>query len=67
MSRLRLGYTDEETSRMQIGYWSDVYHEYRTLYNFEKKGMIYKDVEDEQQEFLNSHIEIKPLSQVKEG
>lgn len=47
IGRARCYLTQEELYRMTFGRWADIFHEYRRIYNFETKNMLYKDAEEE--------------------
>lgn len=54
---------EKEVKRMTYGVWSDYFHAYKEIYNFETKKLIYKDIEDEQKEFRKNHPELEPVGE----
>lgn len=40
---------------MTFGRWVDILHEYKFLYNFETKRMLYKDEEEETKAYQQEH------------
>ena len=47
IARTKMGIPQREAELLTFGKWLDIFHEYKSIYNFETKRMLYKDIEDE--------------------
>ena len=61
IGRIRLGLTQEEIERMTFGKWADIHHAYREIHNFEAKGGLYSDIEDEVKKYQAEHQPVTSL------
>ena len=64
MSRIRLGLTNEEAESMRYGRWSDIFKEYKFLYNMETKKMLYAAEEEEMKRYQQVHRHIDSTSSI---
>lgn len=62
--------TQEQLHRMGMGAWNDAFYEYRQLYNFETKSLLYSDIEKENQKNRNirlmEELKSRPVASIRD-
>ena len=58
MGRTEFAISQEDLEVMSFGKWQDIFHAYRTIWNFKAKKSLYRDVEEEHEEYRRTHQKI---------
>jgi hypothetical protein len=64
MGRSRFFISQEELECLTFAKWSEMFHAYRTIWNFEAKKSLYKDIEEEQKEYQLFHQPIADINKL---
>lgn len=64
MGRAKFLISQEELECLTFAKWSEIFHAYRTIWNFEAKRSLYQDVEDEQKEYNLTHQQIDDINKL---
>ena len=54
----------EELECLTFARWSEMFHVYRTIWNFEAKNSLYQDIVDEQREYNLTHQPIDDINKL---
>ena len=61
LGRAEFAISQEELETMTFGRWSDIFHAYRLIWNFKAKRNLYKDIEEENEEYRRTHQKIESV------
>ena len=64
MGRTRFFVPQEELECLTFARWSEMFHAYRTIWNFEAKNSLYKDIVNEQREYNLTHQPIDDINKL---
>lgn len=64
LGRTRFMVSQGELETWTYTMWKDTYHAYKQIWNFEAKNLLYKDIEDENEEYKRTHQPIEDINKL---